>query len=418
MKLYQETDRPEDALLYIIEYLSEGASETGATRELKEELEKLKLEKEQAEKELINVQSQVKKTASETDSVLTTLFTSLDDDDTATCLLKEYLTDKVFEKLKSLRTDLRGSLLDNIQCGLTHFDAEIGVFASDQYAYETFSLLFNPLLEDVHEAEGDFEKEAVTQPEEDWGNSEELDDLDSEGLFIKSICVTVGRSVNNVAFMPIIKFEELNETAEKLRKVFTDITDEDFAGTYYDLVDMEEEQRSKWVEKGILFPNPDDKYLKAAETYRLWPLGRGLFLNEKKNFRAWINEQEHLQIASFEEGGNIRNVYQRLVKAFELIEGVEFARHKRWGFLAHNLKNIGNTMRITVKAKMPQLSLPENSDKLKTFSEKNHISVKDLGLGLMELTNKKRLGITEIDTAKNFQQGIAELITAEKCLYN
>ena len=418
IKLYQETERPEDAITYITKLLCESCPDTDATKELKEEIKELKLAKERVEIDLNAARCEVRKTPSETDTVLTTLFKALDDDEKATSLLKEYLTVDIFGKLKSLRTDLRGSLLDNIQCGLTHFDAEIGVYASDQYAYNTFALLFKPILEDIHETEAEGDTPAIsTQPEVDWGNSEELNDLDPEKLFIKSISITVGRAVNGVPFMPTIKLDELTETAEKFRKIFTDIEDEDYAGKYYELIDIEEEQRNQWIEEGILFPGSDDKFLKAAETYRFWPLGRGLFLNEKKNFRAWINEEEHLQMTAFEEHGNLRETYQRLINAFDFMKGILFARNDRWGFPAHNLKNIGNTMRITVKAKLPQLSLPENDDKLKLFSDKNNVIVKNLGMGLMELTNKKRFGITEIDTAKAFQQGIDELIKAEKCLY-
>lgn len=418
MKLYQEVERPEDALSYIRELLNEGAPDSEAVKELKAEMQKLSAEMEKITLELEVARCQVKKTTSEVDNVLVNKFKELDADETGNSLLKEYLTEEIFEKLKGLKTSLGGSLLDNIQCGLTHFDAEIGIFASDQSAYETFAKLFDPVLDDVHDAEGEGENPTpVSQPKLDWGKSEDLVDLDPEGLFIKSISITIGRALDGVQFIPTIKLEKLQETTERIRTVLTDITDEDFEGKFHELIGIDEEQKAKWIEDGTLFPEPADKFLKAAETYRFWPLGRGVFLNQKNNFRVWINEEEHLQVTSFDIGANLREVYQRLVKVIKLFDELKFARDPRWGFVAHNLKNIGNTMRVTVKAKIPQLSLPENSDKLEAFSEANNIVVKDLGQGMMELTNSKRLGITEIETAKGFQKGIAELITAEKCLY-
>lgn len=421
MKLYQEPDRPENATEFIRRQMGrDDPTETEEYRILKEELEKMKAEKEKFAIELEVANSQVKKTASEVDTALQTKFQALAEDESGTSLLKEYLTEEMFEKLRDLKTKLGGTLLDNIQSGLANFDSEIGIFASDPTAYDTFRILFDPVLQDFHDAEGETEGEdpkPVTQPELDWGDSQELDDLDPEGLFIQSISITVGRALTGVKFMPTITLDELKAAGEKIRNTLTAITDEDFVGKYTELVDMGEEQKKQLIEEGILFPEPDDKFLKAAETYRFWPLGRAFYLNEKNNFRVWVNEEEHLQITSYDINGNLKKVYDRLVKAMKFFSDLEFARNKRWGFVAHNLKNVGNTMRVTVKAKLPQLSLPDNTDKLDTIADGNHITVKDLGSGLMELTSNKRVGVKEIDTVKEFKTAVKDIITAEKCLY-
>lgn len=417
MKLYQEPERPEDAIGFIRKQLANGDEyDSAMVEEMKAKIETLIAEKQKTEMELSVIQSNVKKTASETDTVLMTKFKAMESDEKGTSLLKEYLTEEMLMKLKVLKTELNGSLLDNIQSGLTHLDSEIGIFSSDQFAYDTFDDLFAPILEDVHNAEvDDDDAPPASQPEIDWGNVEELTDLDPEKLFIKSISVTIGRALNGIPFMPTIKLEDLQATAEKIRKALNLITDEEFAGKYHELSEMNADQKKKWIDEGILFPEPEDKFLKAAETYRFWPLGRGLFLNEKGNFRAWVNEQEHLQLTSFNEGGNLREAYERLIKGLGFFSEFEFAKDKRWGFVAHNLKNIGNTMRITVKAKIPQLSLEDNAEKLKNVTE--GFSVKNLEYGLFELTSVKRFAITEFNTALEFQKDIKDLIIAEKCLY-
>lgn len=424
MKLYQEVERPQNAIGFIQKQLHDGsAEEAEEVKALKDEIKKLKAELEKTELELKffkSEQAEVKETPSEAELLLSTKFKAMEADETGGSLLKEYLTEEVFEKLKNLTTELGGTLMDNIQSGLTHFDSEIGIFASDQHAYDTFALLFEPVLEDVHslEVEGDGDDAPqVEQPEVDWGSSEELIDLDPEGLFITSVSVTVGRALDGVHFMPTITLEKLQETAGKIREVLTGITDEELAGKYHELVEIDEEQKAKWIEDGTLFRAPDDKFLTAAETFRFWPLARGLFVNDKNNFRAWVNEEEHLQVTTFDAGGNLQAVYQRLVKVMEAFAGLEFARHKRFGFVAHNLKNIGNTMRIAVKAKIPQLSLPENAEKLEASTDGNHVTVKDLGNGLMELSSSKRVGATEINTVTAFQKAIGEVLAAEKCLY-
>jgi arginine kinase len=419
MKLYQEEERPEDAIGYIRKQISEDGFDPAELEALKVKFEEMKKKLEKTDAELSVLRSEVKKTPAEEESVLTTKFNALLADDTGNSLLKEYLTEEIFENLKDLKTELLGSLLDNIQCGLAHFDSEIGIFASDQHAYTEFAELFDPVLEDIHEVEAVEVKDVkvASQPDVDWGTADEMIDLDPEGLFIKSVSVSVGRALNGIPFMPTVSKEQLQEVVDTVRKVLEANETEALVGKYHELADMEDEQKTKWIEEGILFATPDDKFMKAAGADRFWPLYRGLFINEKNNFKVWFNAEEHLQITCFNIGGNLKEVYQRLVEVMGSLKDLEFARDKRWGFSAFNLKNVGNTIHVSVKAKVPQLSLTENADKLEVFSEGNNISVKNLGEGLMELTNKKRFGSTEFETVKAFQEGIAELIKAEKCLY-
>lgn len=431
MKLYQEAVRPDEAIGFIIQHLCDGEyPDLEQIKTMKLDLEKITAERDRVALELKVVKMDVKKTASEVEMALMTKYQAFADDETGHSLLKDYLTDELFEQYKGLKTELRGTLLDNIQCGLTLYDAEIGVYASDQYAYTTFNLLFDPILKDLHEegaseeAEPDGEVKTETEaaavvnhPDLDWGDSDDLKDADPEGMFIESMSITIGRALSELHFMPTISIDKIKETSEKIRNVLITISDEEFAGKYHDVPDMEAEQKAKWIEEGILFAEPTDKYLEAAQTYRFFPMGRGLFLNDKGNLRVWVNEEEHLQVTSFSIGGNLKEIYQRLVKFMEFFNDFQFARNTRWGFVAHNLKNIGNTMRVSFKIKLPQLGLPENLDKLESLADGCDMAFVDLGSGVVELTTKKRFGVTEIGTVKNVQTGIGEIIAAEKCLY-
>jgi arginine kinase len=423
MKLYQEEERPTDAMAFIRKQLcGDDLPDPEEINAMRDEIKLLKMQKEKIEQEKVVSEEEVKKTDSEVENALTKKFKAFEADDTGNSLLKEHLTEEIFESLMEEKTEeFEGSLLDNIQCGFTHYDAEVGIFASDQNAYETFADLFKPVLEELHETEvvtgeGD---DAVTtsakQPELEWGEVEEVKDLDPEGSVVKSISVTIGRAIDMVPFAPIISAEQLQENAEKLKKILTAIEDEELKGKYHEFVEIDEEQRKKWIEEEILFSEPQDKFLEAAGTYRLWPVGRGLFLNDKNNLRVWVNEEEHLQVTTFDIGGNLREVYQRLVKVMELFVDLKFARDERWGFLAHNLKNIGTTMRVSVKTNLPELSKEENKEKLENVCEENQLKLKNLGEGNVQLTNKKRMGITEFDTVKAFEKAIEEVINAEKC---
>ena len=47
---------------------------------------------------------------------------------------------------------------------------------------------------------------------------------------------------------------------------------------------------------------------------RDWPEGRGIFFNEAKNFLVWVNEEVQFRIISMEKGGDVLEVFKRLVK--------------------------------------------------------------------------------------------------------
>lgn len=418
MKLYQEPDRPSDSISYIRKQLCGGDyPDLEEIKAMRLEIANLMAEKQKTEVELTVVLAEAEESESPSENVgeLALKFEALLENPDAKCLLKDYLTKEIFENLKTLKTEMGGSLMDNIQCGLTESEHSVGVFASDQGAYMTFEALFRPILEDLHEIDTEGE-ETVNQPALDWGEIEEIIDVDPEGGIVESHAITLGRALKDVPFMPKITHDAMQEVVSTIRKALEKISDEEFSGKFYVLSDTESEQKEKWIKEGVLFKGPDDKFLEAAGTYRYWPSGRALFLNEKKNIRVWVNEEEHLQVTSFNEGGNLHETYDRLIKFMDLIPDLEFAQDSRWGFLAHNLKNIGNTMRVSVNMKIPLLMLQENVSKLDSLVETHGVVVEELEHGVTAVTNKKRFGITEFDTVKGMQTGISEIIAAEKCL--
>ena len=52
----------------------------------------------------------------------------------------------------------------------------------------------------------------------------------------------------------------------------------------------------------------------ASGMERDWPEGRGIFFNEDKNFLVWVNEEDQFRIISMQKGGDVLEVFKRLVK--------------------------------------------------------------------------------------------------------
>lgn len=113
-------------------------------------------------------------------------------------LLKKHLTQQVFDALKTRVTNSGSTLMDVIQSGLKNPDSGIGLYAPDQHAYDVFSALFNPVIEEYHI---NFTSDDV-HPDLDWGEPEQLGDLDPEGQFVISTRIRCARSVNGYPLNP------------------------------------------------------------------------------------------------------------------------------------------------------------------------------------------------------------------------
>ena len=55
------------------------------------------------------------------------------------------------------------------------------------------------------------------------------------------------------------------------------------------------------------------RYLKDGGACQHWPTGRGIYLNKNKNFLVWVGEEDHLRIISMQQGGNLGEVFSRLI---------------------------------------------------------------------------------------------------------
>merc|ERR1712142_1169442 len=85
-------------------------------------------------------------------------------------LMKKYLTSQVFNLLKDKKTSLGATLLDVIQSGIENPESNIGVYAPDAEAYDLFSTLFDPIIDDYHLGFGPWHK----HPKVDYGDMRNL----------------------------------------------------------------------------------------------------------------------------------------------------------------------------------------------------------------------------------------------------
>ncbi|XP_050439080.1 arginine kinase-like [Adelges cooleyi] len=329
-------------------------------------------------------------------------------------LIKKYLTKEVLEDLKRQKTSFGSTLLDCVRSGFEHHDSGVGIYAPDAEAYTVFAPIFDPIIEDYHKGF----KPTDIHPAQDWGDVNALGNLDGENKYVISTRVRCARSLVGYPFNPLLTEVQYKDIEEKVSSTLDGLAG-DLKGEFYPLTDMSKEVQQKLIDDHFLFKE-GDRFLQAANASRFWPTGRGIFHNRDKTFLVWCNEEDHLRLISMQMGGNLGEVYKRLVTAVNDVEKtLAFSHHDRLGFLTFCPTNLGTTIRASVHIQLPKLAA--NKAKLEEVAAKYSLQVRgtrgehtDAEGGVYDISNKRRMGLTEYQAVKEMYDGIKELIKIEK----
>ncbi len=332
-----------------------------------------------------------------------------------TSLLCKYLTPKLFEELKDKKTKNNFTLEQAINSGVENIDSGIGVYAGDKESYTIFAPLFDQIIEDYHGFTKDDSHKSNLNP-----NDLNAPHPDPEGKYIISTRIRVGRNVDNMPLGPAISKEQREEVEASVVKGVKKLKGE-LAGNYYSLLGMSKEVQNKLIKDHFLFKE-GDRFLESSGLNRDWPEGRGIYHNHNKTFLVWVNEEDQLRIISMQMGGDIKEVFTRLVKAITSIEEqVPFSYSEHLGFITSCPTNLGTAMRASVHIALPNLA--KDMSKFKNITNKFHLQIRGIHGehsesegGVYDISNRRRLGITEVQAVQDMYDGVVALIEAEKNL--
>ncbi|XP_003738234.2 arginine kinase-like [Galendromus occidentalis] len=308
------------------------------------------------------------------------------------------------------------TLLDAVSSGFENLDSGIGVYAPDAEGYTLFREIFDPIIEDYH---GGF-KPTDKHPETDFGDLSSFVDLDPENKYVISTRVRCGRSIAEFPFNPCMTEEQYVSMENQVSSILSKL-DGELKGKYFPLTGMDKETQDMLVDDHFLFKE-GDRFLQAANACRFWPKGRGIYLNDEKTFLVWCGEEDHLRIISMQKGGDLKAIYSRLVNGVREIEKeIKFARDDRLGWLTFCPTNLGTTIRASVHIKLPKLG--GDRKKLEEIASRHNLQVRgtrgehtESEGGVYDISNKRRLGLTEREAVMEMQQGILELIKHEESM--
>jgi creatine kinase/arginine kinase len=193
------------------------------------------------------------------------------------------------------------------------------------------------------------------------------------------------------------------------------------SGSYYPLSGMSEEISKQLIEDHFLF-KAGDRFLESAGLNRDWPEGRGIYHNDDKTFLVWINEEDQLRIISMQQGGDILEVFTRLTTAISQIEqSVPFSYSDHLGYITSCPTNLGTAMRASVHIHLPKLAA--DMETFKAITDRHHLQIRGIHGehsqskdNIYDISNKRRLGVTEVQCVQDMVDGVVALIAAEKSL--
>jgi len=330
-----------------------------------------------------------------------------------TSLLSKHLTKQMYEQLKSRQTAYGFTLQKAINSGMKNFDSGIGVYAGDLESYSSFAPLFDGIIKEYH----GFDKDDLHQSNL---NPDDLNapNLDVDGEYIISTRIRVGRNFANMPLGSAITKEQRDDVEQKTAQALNALEGK-LKGSYYPIAGMSEEISQKLIADHFLF-KAGDRFLQAAGLNEDWPYGRGIYHNDEKTFLVWVNEEDQLRIISMQNGGDIKEVFTRLTTAIKsLEEKIEFSYSEHLGYITSCPTNLGTAMRASVHIKLPNLS--KDMKAFEAIADKYYLQIRGIHGehsqsegGIYDISNKRRLGVTEVQCVQDMYDGVVALIKAEK----
>ncbi len=319
-----------------------------------------------------------------------------------------------YKNLEGVKTSLGYTIDDAIRSGVENPDSSVGVYAGDAESYQLLRDLYDPAIRSYHS----FGPEEKHVSDLDHSKIAHLADLDPTGGQILSTRIRVGRNLAGLPFAPLISRADRKSVEERVVAVLGTL-EGDLAGSYYSLVNMNEEDRLRLVADHFLFKK-GDRFLESAGANRDWPEARGIFHNTEKTFLVWVNEEDQLRVISMQPGGDIVAVFERLARALGALEQrLGFAHHNRLGYLSSCPTNLGSAMRASVHVRLPKVSQRADFKELCTslgLSVRGiHGEHSESEGGVYDISNTRRLGLSEVDGIALVHAGVAKLLQLEGC---
>lgn len=334
---------------------------------------------------------------------------------------------EIYAKYANVKTPMGFTFDQAIQAGLDAPHLGVGIVAGEPAAYAAYKDIMDIVLDgwhgykpsDTHSSDMDFTKLKMTK--------EQAAKFDKH---VVSTRIRAGRSIDKVALPPSTDRKQ-RRLVEKLVSNALSAMSGDLEGKYYPLGGMTKEEEVFMRDNGFLFQKPTpNNVLANCGAGRDWPDARGIFHNKERTFLVWVNEEDHIRCISMQDGGNVKEVFARWARAINAIEkslatsGYEYAYDNHLGYITTCPSNCGTGLRGSVMLKLPKLYKKMGVHALEDLCDGMGLQARGARgehsppgpNGEFDISNKGRIGASEVQLVQRMIDGVDKLIQMEEAL--
>jgi len=147
-----------------------------------------------------------------------------------------------------------------------------------------------------------------------------------------------------------------------------------------------------------------------------------ILINDDENICVMVNEREHIKLQVFSSGFELEETFNLASEIDKRIEDIfDIAKSRKYGYITHNLRDLGTGMRVSVLLHLPVLNKTGNI--IKVLENVNSFCINIIGAyeenskisgDIYHISNKQTLGITEEEIIKNLKIIIEKVIEQER----
>eukprot|EP01038_Epipyxis_sp_PR26KG_P005764 gene5764-7956_t len=350
-------------------------------------------------------------------------------------LMAKVLTKELFEKYKNIQTSKGYTLSNAIQTGVVTPHLAVGCTAGDEESWELYKDLYFPIIKAWHGYDAYTQKHRM-----DLNPNKLIFTSFHKQIFSKYVVSTRIRAARNISGFSLpagTTDADRKGVEEVLKQAFNGLTGE-LSGKYYELGSLTDNETNFLLDKGFLFQIPTPRnLLTGAGAARSWPKNRGIFHNSTHTALCWVNEEDHCRIISMEMGGDILSVFTRFCELSNALKqsaeanGTKLMWNDTLGFLGTCPSNLGTGLRASVMVILPQFnalmvsSNPDDKELLEAVCSAYDLQPRgsagehSAAVGAkFDISNKQRLGFSEVELVQKMIDGVAKVIELEEMLAN
>lgn len=348
-------------------------------------------------------------------------------------LMSKSLRPEVFASLKDLATSMGYTLSNAITVGVVNPNQNIGITAGDEESYTLFKDIFHPIINAWHNVDCNIVKNVSDLDPSKLSFSESQNEA-----FHQYVISTRIRTIRNISghALPCGTTDSDREVVEEIFKSLTSELTGDFAGSYYSLGTLSDDEAERLRFSNLLFEMPSSKSkLTGGGAARSWPNNRGIFVNPTNTIAAWINEEDHCRLFAQDNTGDVKKVFTEFVNLINSItsavtsKGKSFMYSPSLGYLCTCPSELGTALKINIKVLLPEINklLKSGSTDDVELVEKLYYMF-DLEPGtvsglfnasendILNISNAQRMGVSEVQLTQKIIDGVSALIEVEKQL--